>query len=113
MNALWDFYQGHCSSPKGDDCKRSVEIRRLHGLWPFVSVFVGAFLLVELQQLATEGLAYFSSLWNYLDVAAFGLQFTAQILWVGVRQSAATTVRTMLAISTLLMIWKTMYYTRT
>ena len=109
-----EFYSGRCDAPKGEFCTRSQweGEKAAYSLWPFVFIFVGAFLLVELQQLAIEGMGYFSSLWNYLDVAAFGLQFLAQILWVSVRNSSGTAVRGMLAISCLLMVWKTMYYAR-
>ena len=70
------------------------------------------FLSNELSQLLCVGPGnYFRSIWNRLDLAAFGLELVAAGSWLA-RASDETAVRGLLAVAALLLLVKTMYFAR-
>mmetsp|Transcript_26581 Transcript_26581/g.71263 ORF Transcript_26581/g.71263 Transcript_26581/m.71263 type:complete len:496 (+) Transcript_26581:1895-3382(+) len=87
-------------------------------LLPVVLFSCTCLFTIEVMQVGQEGvLTYFSSLWNYIDLASFGLQIVGDICWLSHaawddEKLWRTTTRSLLAFSVLLMTIKTMYFAR-
>ena len=84
---------------------------RALGLLPVVIGCCGVFLFNELAQLIVEGpVAYFNSIWNYVDVFGFGLQLVASGSWLARGDEYST--RALLSIGSLLLFFKILYFAR-
>ena len=79
-------------------------------LIPFVVGWCGMFLFNELNQLIHDGLSYFGKIWNYVDMFGFGLEMVAAVCWLA--RADEYTVRGLLALGTLLLFIKILYFAR-